>query len=241
MGILCEIIQKEKHGRIVFKSKIFNKVLLTGSFIVTLFIIAKLSGVLQYAFVPQAGNEPTIKRGSFVFMSNILPYDQFTMLAYNQRNPAYPEGVYVQRLIGVENDKVWIKDGNVYVNGVLIDRFNVKHTYKIDRAYANDLIFKGTDEHEIFQLDENYFLTQLSDKELNGNFFHERFIDSNPSPDIDKVYHHKEWNADNFGPIVVPGGKLFLLGDNRNASLDSRYLGFVDENEVVGRIFYPKN
>ena len=240
MGVFHEIIQKEKHRRIVFKNKIFNRVLLAGSFIVTLFIIAKLFGVLQYAFVPQAGNEPTIKRQSFVFMSNILPYEKFTILAYNQNNQNYPGGVYLQRLIGEENDIVLIKDGNLYVNNVLIDQFNVKHSYKIDRAYANDLTLKGLDDHEIFQMNENDFITQLSDKELNNSFTYERFISQSPDQDINKVYH-KNWSADNFGPLRIPKGKLFFLGDNRNASLDSRFLGLVDKKEIVGRIFYPKN
>ncbi|RKE77081.1 MULTISPECIES: signal peptidase I [unclassified Chryseobacterium] len=224
----------------MFKSKIFNRVLLTGSFIVTLFIIAKLSGVLQYAFVPEAGNEPTIKRKSFIFMTNILPYERFKMIAYNQNNLDYPAGVYVQRLIGVGNDKILIKNGKLYVNDTLIDQFNVKHSYKIDRGYANDLIYKGVEDNEIIQIDDDYFITQLSEKELNNNFFHERFINPNTDEDIYKVYS-KDWSADNFGPIVVPKGKLFFLGDSRNGSLDSRYLGFVDENETIGRVFYPKN
>lgn len=224
----------------MFKSKIFNRVLLTGSFIITLIIIAKLSGVLQYAFVPVAGNEPTIKRKSFVFISNILPYEKFRMLAYNQNNPNYPEGVYLQRLIGVGKDKVLIKNGDLFVNDILIDQFDVKQSYKIDRAYANDLLLKGVEDNDIFQIEGNYFITQLNRKELNSNFFSERFINSDPSQDIYKVYH-KDWSADNFGPITVPKGKLFFLGDNRNASLDSRYLGFVNESDIVGRVFYPKN
>ena len=163
----------------MFKSKIFNRVLLTGSFIVTLFIIAKLSGVLQYAFVPTAGNEPTIKKKSFIVMTNILPYDQFKMIAYNQNNLAYPGGVYVQRLMGKENDEILIKDGRLYVNGTLIDQFNVKHTYKIDRGYANDLIYKGIENNEILQIDDNYFITQLNEKELNDNFFLKIYENSN--------------------------------------------------------------
>ena len=40
---------------------------------------------------------------------------------------------------------------------------------------------------------------------------------------------------DNWGPIVVPAGKLFTLGDNRDNSEDSRWWGFLDESAVKGR------
>lgn len=45
-----------------------------------------------------------------------------------------------------------------------------------------------------------------------------------------------------FGPITVPKGQLFLMGDHRDGSSDSRYNGPVPEKKVVGRafaVFYP--
>ena len=42
---------------------------------------------------------------------------------------------------------------------------------------------------------------------------------------------------DMYGPVTVPQGQIFVMGDNRDRSYDSRFWGFVDVDEVKGKAF----
>ena len=96
-----------------------------------------------------------------------------------------------------------------------------------------------------------YDTLEMRDKRLylNGSPVHEpyaRYVDRRG----DAVHPDMGWQSnhliadtprryhptrDNWGPIVVPPGRYFVLGDNRDNSEDSRYWGFVSRDQIRGR------
>jgi signal peptidase I len=46
----------------------------------------------------------------------------------------------------------------------------------------------------------------------------------------------KNWNLDNFGPLIIPKNKFFVLGDNRDTAQDSRFVGLIDKKDIVGTV-----
>jgi signal peptidase I len=60
------------------------------------------------------------------------------------------------------------------------------------------------------------------------------------SPDYkdDHIVPTGAGNEDQYGPIVIPDGYYFMLGDHRDNSLDSRYFGFVPKENILGKALY---
>jgi signal peptidase I len=69
----------------------------------------------------------------------------------------------------------------------------------------------------------------------NGDAFHPQMDWQREYLREDRRQRRYRATRDNWGPIVVPPDRYFVLGDNRDNSEDSRYWGFVDPEQVTGR------
>jgi signal peptidase I len=105
----------------------------------------------------------------------------------------------VKRLVGMPGDTLAMRDGELYVNGGLLDE-----------DYARRQDPSGDGSHPWMEWQTAY----LTDSAASLPYYPTR---------------------DNWGPIIVPDSSYFMLGDNRDFSLDSRYWGFVPRGDIKGR------
>ncbi len=66
---------------------------------------------------------------------------------------------------------------------------------------------------------------------INGMSLTEPYIQNTDT----RIFQAEQMPRDNFGPIDIPGDSLFVMGDNRDESNDSRFWGFIKKSSITGK------
>lgn len=179
------------------------------------------------------------KEGSFLFITRLKSPRRFALIAYHAVVPARGRQLMIHRICGVTGDLVEIKAGTLFVNGKNVDEeLRLKHIYKVSQHLAGSLVFKEEEAYTIPPYYDTLYIPLEDSVVKKAQLPFSRYILPAGLRDeaIFGVYQ-QSWNPDHFGPLRVPAGKLFVLGDNRGKAQDSRYHGLIDRNKVVGSAF----
>jgi signal peptidase I len=110
----------------------------------------------------------------------------------------------VKRVIGVPGDVIAMRDERLTVNGI-----PARYAPADGRTTQSLLVATQAEEPKAWS-------------EKSGGCTHDiLLLPGRPSPST-------------FGPVLVPPGNYFVLGDNRDDSADSRYIGFVPRRNIIG-------
>lgn len=139
------------------------------------------------------------------------PIQRGDIIVFYKPNPESPDLILVKRAIGIPGDRIHLRAGVVYVNGVAQNEPYA--TMPSNDGNPIDAYTPYRDDFPSVTPGEGEQLTELWREELPSHIVH--------GPDGDD--------------ILVPPGKVFAMGDNRVQSLDGRFWGFVPDENIMGR------
>ncbi len=206
----------------------------TGSFFPVIALVFVLRSFLFEPFkIPSSSMLPTLFVGDLILVNKFtygirLPVinKKVIDIGHPQRGdvmvfrfPVDPKTDYIKRVIGVPGDKIEYKNKQLTVNG---------EVFKYQQL--NDFL----DEEK---LSYSRHLTEISKSRkhniLNDDYAPTFVRDALNFPGKENC----QYSVEGFS-CTVPDGHYFMMGDNRDNSFDSRYWGFVPEQNIVGRAFF---
>ena len=122
------------------------------------------------------------------------------------------------------------KDGDIVViHGNFeysVGATNAKRTYKLDKPIVKRVIATSG---QTLKIDYNTMSVYV-----DGNLLEEDYINTFTARSLHIFM--KDKIKDGVFEVVVPEGKAFVMGDNRDDSTDSRIIGFIDYDLIVGKV-----
>lgn len=185
-------------------------------------------------------SEPSLKQGRFFLTTRIRKPRRFDLISYRAIVPPHGVTILTHRLCGLPGDTLEIRAGILYINGENVDdSLALKHVFKLAVQDCTDIVYDQKQAYTIPPYTNTLYVSLEDTYVRKLSTPCERYVLPAGLRD-EEIFltFKKNWNRDNFGPVRVPEGCWFVLGDNRGNSRDSRHLGLIEQRRFVGTVVW---
>ena len=190
-----------------------------GSILIAVLIATTFKSVVaDWYVVPTGSMKPTIVEGDRIFANKLayglrIPYSTWSIARWEdpQRGEIVvfdspaDDKCLVKRVVGVPGDTIAMNNNQLLINGFPL---------------AYEAIEKS-----------DYYDSLMSGRDAPFNLYREDLVGTeHPVMITPSIPSHRS-----FGPITLPPGHFWMMGDNRDNSADSRYFGPVNRSNILGR------
>jgi signal peptidase I len=222
--------------------KIVDKILEAPFFIdtpvqifpVIAFVLILRSFIYEPFQIPSGSMMPTLLDGDFILVNKFnyglrdpVVRNKFIEVGLPERGdvvvfkyPREPQIDYIKRVVGLPGDRIIYKNKIIYIKPACKesddkcpDFQQVKQTFKNKTDYS----------------DGSMPLTRYTS--TMGDKTHDLLVNEQILP---RTQHYFKQNGTQANEFLVPKNQYFVMGDNRDNSLDGRFWGFVPEENLVG-------
>lgn len=187
--------------------------------------------------IPSDSMVPTLETGDFILVNKFeygvrLPIINSKIIDVGSpergevavfRYPPQPSISYIKRIVGLPGDHIVYDHGQLSINGEKVTKTPIQFSREKDSLDTPTSIY-----HQ-----ETLGTHTFTMRELEGVNV------ARQAPFLNYLDNGK-YSAENglYWEVKVPEGHYFAMGDNRDQSADSRFWGFVPEENLTGRAFY---
>lgn len=200
-----------------------------GSFFLAIFVAFTIRWAFLEAYVIPSGSMlPSLLINDHIFVNKLVyglrvPFSEKWIAKF--RDPQRGEVVvfkypldmstfFIKRVVGIPGDKIFYENGTLYINDQPMEK--IPPVNNTDYDWVRDKDFQAADMFD-----------------NKGNYVH--FLEKIGEQDPHSILIKKGDLFSSYGPVTVPEGHLFVMGDNRNNSSDSRVWGFLPKENILGR------